>query len=101
VNPIARARESWTYVPTEKAEQPQDYQNYDNGPQHEISPFEGSLKDLFGVTGSLDRAAVVLATQQDEDASRNGEDPHDHFQARKTQAEQCDQPVQDEPDAQQ
>jgi hypothetical protein len=27
-------------TPTEKAEQPQDQQDYDNSPQHEISPFE-------------------------------------------------------------
>jgi hypothetical protein len=39
VNPIAGAREVWNYVSTEKAEQPQDYQNYDDSPQHEISPF--------------------------------------------------------------
>jgi hypothetical protein len=25
MNPITGAREAWTYVPTEKAEQPQDY----------------------------------------------------------------------------
>jgi hypothetical protein len=39
MNPAACLREAWTYVPTEKAEQPQYYQNYDDGPQHEISPF--------------------------------------------------------------
>jgi hypothetical protein len=39
MNPIPGAREAWTYVPTEKAEQPQDYQNHDNSP-HEISPFD-------------------------------------------------------------
>jgi hypothetical protein len=40
VNPTAEAREPWTYVPTQKAEQPQDEQNNDDSPQHEISPFE-------------------------------------------------------------
>jgi hypothetical protein len=40
VNPTAEAREAGTDIPTEKAEQPQDYQNYDDRPQHEISPFE-------------------------------------------------------------
>ena len=40
MDPTACFREAWTYVPTEKAEQPQDYQDYDDGPQHEISPFE-------------------------------------------------------------
>ena len=40
VNPIAGAWEAWTYVSTQKAEQPQDKQNYDDCPQHEISPFE-------------------------------------------------------------
>jgi hypothetical protein len=44
VNPTAGLREAWTYVPTEKAQQPQDYQNHDNGPQHEISPFECSIR---------------------------------------------------------
>ena len=32
VDPTAGAREAWTYVPTEKAEQPQNYQNYDDNP---------------------------------------------------------------------
>jgi len=27
-------------VDLQKAEQPQDYQNHDDSPQHEISPFE-------------------------------------------------------------
>jgi hypothetical protein len=40
MDPTARLREARAYVPTEKAEQPQHYQNYDNSPQHEISPFE-------------------------------------------------------------
>jgi hypothetical protein len=40
VNPTASLREARIYSPTEKAEQPQDYQNYDDRPQHEISPFE-------------------------------------------------------------
>jgi hypothetical protein len=40
VDPTACLRESWTYVPTEKAKQPQDEQNHDDSPQHEISPFE-------------------------------------------------------------
>jgi hypothetical protein len=38
VNPIAGLRETWANVPTEKAEQPQNYQNHDYSP-HEISPF--------------------------------------------------------------
>ncbi|MCJ7585355.1 MAG: hypothetical protein MUO30_11395 [Anaerolineales bacterium] len=40
VNPTAGLREAWAYVPTEKAKQPQDYENYDDRPQYEISPFE-------------------------------------------------------------
>jgi hypothetical protein len=39
MNPTACLREAWNYASTEKAEQPQDHQNYDNSPQHEISPF--------------------------------------------------------------
>jgi hypothetical protein len=40
MNPTASLWESWTYVPTEKTEQPQDKQDHDDSPQHEISPFE-------------------------------------------------------------
>jgi hypothetical protein len=40
VDPIAGLWEAWADPPTEKAEQPQDEQNYDDGPYHEISPFE-------------------------------------------------------------
>jgi hypothetical protein len=43
MNPTAGAREPWTNVPSEKSEQPQYDQNYDDSPQHEISPFERSL----------------------------------------------------------
>jgi hypothetical protein len=39
VNPIAGAREVWKYSPAKKAEQPHDDQDYDDGPQHAISPF--------------------------------------------------------------
>jgi hypothetical protein len=40
MDPIASAWETWTDVSTEKAEQPQHEQNYDDGPNHEISPIE-------------------------------------------------------------
>jgi hypothetical protein len=40
MDPTACFREAWAYVSTQKAEQPQYYQNYDDSPQHEISPFE-------------------------------------------------------------
>jgi hypothetical protein len=39
MNPTTCLREAGTYITTEKAEQPQDYQNDDDSPQHEISPF--------------------------------------------------------------
>jgi hypothetical protein len=39
VNPIACLWEAGADVSTEKAEQPQDDQNYNDSPQHEISPF--------------------------------------------------------------
>jgi hypothetical protein len=41
VDPIAGFRETRTDVPTEKAEQPKNYQNDDDKPDqgHEISPF--------------------------------------------------------------
>jgi hypothetical protein len=40
VNPIAGLGKTGTDPPAEKAQQPQDEQNYYDGPQHEISPFE-------------------------------------------------------------
>jgi hypothetical protein len=40
VNPTADLREARKHAPTEKAEQPKYEQNYDDRPQHEISPFE-------------------------------------------------------------
>jgi hypothetical protein len=40
MDPTACFRETWAYVSTQKAEQPQDQQNYNDSPQHEISPFE-------------------------------------------------------------
>jgi hypothetical protein len=59
------------------------------------------LKDLLEAAWSLDRVAVDLTAQQDEDASRDGEDRHNNAQAREAQAEQCNQTVQNEPDCQQ
>jgi hypothetical protein len=44
VNPTARFWEAGTNVPTEKADQPKDYKNYDDRPQHKISPFECSIE---------------------------------------------------------
>jgi hypothetical protein len=38
VDDIPHFRDSGTYRPTEKAEQPQDQKNDDDYPQHEISP---------------------------------------------------------------
>jgi hypothetical protein len=56
VNPTAELRESWTDISTEKAEQPQDYQNHDDSPQHRISP----SNDLSEATWSSDQVAVDL-----------------------------------------
>ena len=39
MDPIAGFRETWADVSPEKAQRPQDYQDDDNGPNHEISPF--------------------------------------------------------------
>jgi hypothetical protein len=39
MNPAACLREAWTDVPTKKAEQPEDQQDHNDGPQHDISPF--------------------------------------------------------------
>jgi hypothetical protein len=40
MNPTAASRKTRADVRPEKAEQPQDKQDYDDSPQHEISPFE-------------------------------------------------------------
>jgi hypothetical protein len=44
VNPIPGAGNTWANVPAKKAKQPQDEQDYDERPQHEIDPFV-SLSD--------------------------------------------------------
>jgi hypothetical protein len=44
VDPTACLRDAGADVRTQKAEQPQDYKNYDDGIQHEVSPF---LSDLL------------------------------------------------------
>ena len=59
------------------------------------------LKDLLDSTRSVDRAAVGLAADQDEDSGCDGEDRHNNIQAGKAEFEQYDQPGQNEPDAQQ
>jgi hypothetical protein len=40
MDPTAGCRDARTDSPTEEPEQPQDKQYYNDGPQHEISPFE-------------------------------------------------------------
>jgi hypothetical protein len=59
MDPTAGFRDSWTDVRTKKAEQPQDYENYDDRPHFEISPFEWS-DELLDAPRSFDRAAVDL-----------------------------------------
>ena len=39
MNPTACFRKPWADIATQKAEQPQYYQNDDDRPQHEISPY--------------------------------------------------------------
>jgi hypothetical protein len=43
MNPSAGAREAWANARTDKAKQPQNDENDDDCPQHEISPFTGSI----------------------------------------------------------
>jgi hypothetical protein len=43
VNPGPEVRQGWNYDRAKKAQQPQDDQNHDNYPQHDVSPFEGTL----------------------------------------------------------
>jgi hypothetical protein len=40
MNPTACFREPWADVRSQKAEKPQYYQNDDDRPQHEISPYK-------------------------------------------------------------
>jgi hypothetical protein len=40
MDPTPGTWEPWAYIAAQKTEQPQDDQNYDDSPQHEISPFE-------------------------------------------------------------
>jgi hypothetical protein len=54
MDPIAGAGEPGAYIPTEKTEQPQDNQDNDDGPQHEISPSMDQMKAAW----SLGQAAV-------------------------------------------
>jgi hypothetical protein len=43
MDPITQARQLWTQIPAKKTEQPQDDQDPDDNPQHEISPFPGLI----------------------------------------------------------
>ena len=49
MDPTACLRDPCAYIPAEKAEQPQYYQNDDDSPQHEISPliFIDQIECLF------------------------------------------------------
>jgi hypothetical protein len=40
MDPTACLWKTWHNAPAEKAKQPQDDQNYDDSPDHNISPFE-------------------------------------------------------------
>lgn len=40
MNPITGFWEPRADIPAESAERPQDYKNYNDCPQHDISPFE-------------------------------------------------------------
>ena len=50
MDPTSGFREARTDPPTEKAKQPQDYENYNDNPKqrHEISPFERPSKRSIG-----------------------------------------------------
>jgi hypothetical protein len=51
MNPIPGFREAWADISTECTECPQDHKNYDDYPQHDISPFECSENDLLNTSG--------------------------------------------------
>lgn len=59
------------------------------------------LNDLLVPPGQAHPGGGCLTVQQDEDAGGDGKDRHYYGQASKAKVEQCDQPGQDEPDAQQ
>ena len=40
MNPTASLRETWADIPTEKAKHPENHQDYNERPQHEISSFK-------------------------------------------------------------
>jgi hypothetical protein len=40
MDPISCFRKAWADVSAQKTEQPQDDENYDDGPKHEITPFD-------------------------------------------------------------
>ncbi len=40
MDPTACFRKAWADVSTQKTEQPQDDENYDDSPKHEITPFD-------------------------------------------------------------
>lgn len=40
MDPTACFRKAWADVSTQKTEQPQDDENYDDSPEHEITPFD-------------------------------------------------------------
>jgi hypothetical protein len=46
-------------TPTEETKQPENKQDYDNSPQHEISPFGDPLKDLLDGTRSFERVKLA------------------------------------------
>ena len=70
MDPIAGFWEAGKNIPTKSTEQPEDQENDDDCPKHEISPFE----KFVGATWSFDRATVDLTTEKDEDTGRDGED---------------------------
>jgi hypothetical protein len=70
VDPIACPWEARTDSPAKKAEQPKNEQNYDDCPQHGISPFINNDE----IIGLINPMIFGLAVQKNENSSRNGED---------------------------
>jgi hypothetical protein len=52
VDPTAGLGKARADIPAEEAKQPKDEQDYDDGPQHEISPF---LNERMDASRSRDR----------------------------------------------
>jgi hypothetical protein len=60
MDPAASLREAGADIPAKSTEQPEDEQNYDDGPQHEISPFRTNYKSMVMVKSGLSEYSPIV-----------------------------------------